>query len=249
MRGAEGKFVPVKILDYVVLKDAQPNGQAQEDYSGIYLVGKIAHQITNKRIYTHITLWRECQNTIVSAKPEEIVKDSEVIVSNYQEKVDSIDTLITPDIYASLMQGYAKLDEKLYQIENSIKTKISDTKVYKAFKELDKKYSDLKSYISELYSISSVITENIPLMDELQDKLNSISMDTPLSEINSLVSKYLDYRKYTADLESKISDKINSNGVYNGYLDVKSKLGQMDYTISQLQSVGYIGDLNEYFKT
>lgn len=246
---AEGKFVPVKILDYVVLKDAQPNGQAQEDYSGIYLVGKIAHQIANKRIYTHITLWRECQNTIISAKPEEIVKDSEIVVSNYQEKVDSIDTLITPDIYASLMQGYAKLDEKLYQIENSIRTKISDTQVYKAFKELDKKYSSLKSYISELYFISSTITENIPAMDELQNKLNSISVDTPLSEVNSLVSKYLDYRKYTAELESKISDKINSNGVYNGYLDVKSKLGQMDYTISQLQSVGYIGDLNEYFET
>jgi hypothetical protein len=65
----EGVFESCKLLDYVLFKDVlASSGQAQQDYSGIYMVGKIATQIVNKTLYTHLTLWRESFNTMQEAK-------------------------------------------------------------------------------------------------------------------------------------------------------------------------------------
>lgn len=245
----EGEFVPVELLDYVVFKDAQADGQAQEDYSGTYMVGKLAHQIANKKIYTHITIWREAQNTIAASTPEEAISDTEVQVEAYQNKVDLLDELMTADVYSSIMQGYYKLEQKIFDAEDAARSKIAGTKAYKAYKLLDKKYQGLKSYITDVYTVSTSIINTLPFMDSVQEKLNSISIDTPIENIQSTVRSYLQMQKYTSELNSKITDKITSNAVYSGYIDVKSKLNQMTYTITQLQDLKVIGDLNEYIGT
>lgn len=64
----EGFYKNLNNLDYIIFKDAMSKGEAQKDYSGLYMIGKKAIQIVDNKIYTHLTIWREAQNELKSGK-------------------------------------------------------------------------------------------------------------------------------------------------------------------------------------
>ena len=245
----EGEFVPVNLLDYIVMKDVQPNGQAQEDYSGIYMVGKIAHQIANKRIYTHITLWREAQNVIASPTIADKAKVPESKIDNLLSKIDNSTELMNIDSYIDIMAQYNNINPEIAKFESKIEDALSDTAVYKAYKELDKKYRQLRSYISEVYGVSSILSSIFPFMEDISSQINKITAQTPIDEIRSAVRGYLNIQSYMGELDSKIVDKINSNAVYSKYLDAKGEYNKMTSSIRALQGLGIIGDLDEYIES
>ena len=242
----EGEFVPVELLDYVVFKDIQPDRQAQEDYSGIYLVGKIAHQIANKKVYTHITLWRESQNHLASASKADQAKATDTKLDNLENEINSMNDLMTGETYRMYMNKCETLRQQIEDYKLKIQDTISDSEVYKAYKVLNDKYRNLMNYVYTVSSISSTLSTIFPFMNEVTNKINGITIDTPLDEVNSAVRQYLNVQRYIGDIETKITDKVNSNAVYSNYLSARSEYNKMTSTIRSLQSMGIIGDLDEY---
>lgn len=245
----EGKFVPVELLDYVMLKDIQPNGQAQEDYSGLYMVGKIAHQIANKKIYTHITVWRESQNVLAAPTPAVKAEATETKIDNMQKEIDSGTELMTKEEYVKKLKQYADLNQQIEDFKSKMKDKISDTTVYKKYKDMEKKYREMRNYLTDVYTTSSLLSELFPFMDVVTEKLADITAETPLEDVQSAIRKYVDVQKYVSLLDSKVTDKINSNAVYTNYISAKGEYNRMTSTIRELQSTGIIGDINEYLES
>lgn len=243
---AEGEFVPVELLDYVVFKDIQPDRQAQEDYSGIYLVGKIAHQIANKKVYTHITLWRESQNHLASASKADQAQSTDKKMDNVENEINTMNDLMTPETYNMYMNKCETLRQQIEDYKLKVQDAISDSEVYKAYKALNNKYRSLMNYVYTVSAISTSLTTLFPFMNEVTNKINSITIDTPFDEVNATVRQYLNVQKYIGDIETKITDKVNSNAIYSNYLSAKSEYNQMTSTIRSLQSMGIIGDLDEY---
>lgn len=245
----EGKFLPVELLDYVVVKDVQSNTQAQGDYSGSYMVGKIAHQIGNKKVYTHLSLWRESQNKIAAASVTDKAKETESKVEQLENKINTMQEEMTSAIYDQINDKYNALQEKLNKVQKSIDKSVTDSEAYKAYKSLQDKYRKLQSYMTDVYTITTLLNDFVPGMDAIQDSLNEITADMPQLEIASRVRKYLNIQQYMNTATNKITDKINSNSVYTKYTEATSKYNQMTSRINTLQNLGIIGDLSEYIES
>ena len=237
---AEGEFVPLQLLDYVMVKDIQSNGQAQEDYSGIYMVGKIAHQIANKKIYTHLSLWREAQNRVALPSKSERAGLVSSKVTSVQDKLDAVDGLMSFDAYSVALNKCNELQDQINSYKEKIQDSLEDTEAYKAYKALDKKYRQLKSYINEVYYASSILANVFPEMDVIQEQLDKITLETPIDEVRAVLRKYTSIESHIYDLESKVVDKISSVGVYSNYLDARNKYNSIKNKIEALRSIGVI---------
>lgn len=242
------KHIPAKLLEYVMFKDSQENGQAQEDYSGIYMVGKIAHQIGDKKFYTHLTLWREAPNKIASPSKAEKGKAVANKMDDFQNQIDSI-TDMTSDTYHNIMKKYDEMKQKIIDYQDQVAGSVSNSEVGQMYKKLDQKYRDLKNYINNLYATTMTIMDMIPGTQDLQDKISNITIRTPESEIKSSINKYLDLQKYVNETEAKLGNSINSTAAMREFRTIKTSYNRMSSDIRTLQELGIIGDLNEYRST
>lgn len=245
----EGQFLPVELLDYVMVKDVQPNTQAQQDYSGIYMVGKIAHQVGDKKVYTHLSLWRESQNKIAPASVTDQVKSEANQLDRLENKINMMKDNMTSEVYAKVKKEYEEFQEKLDKLQQTIDKTITDSEVYKTYRMLQDKYRKLQSYMSDIYTITTMLDDFVPGMDAIQEGLNSITADMPALEVASKVRQYLNLQSYMSKVSNKITDEINSNSVYTKYTDAANKYNQMTSRIRTLQNLGIIGDLSEYIES
>lgn len=242
----EGEFVPVELLDYVMVKDQQQDSQASYHYSGVYMVGKIAHQISNKRLYTHLTLWRESQSKVASPSTAADIKSMEAKFVEFQAKVDSSSSTMTTDSYNSIMDSFSKLRQKLADAENKARKAVTDTAAYQALRELEKKYNQLQNYIYNVYNLSSAFLALTPYMDEVQEALSKITVNSPTYQIESAIYQYTNLQKYMNQLEQRVKNEVNSTSVYSQYQDAKIEYNKLGRIIGTLQTAGIIGDLSEY---
>lgn len=243
---AEGEFLPVELLDYVIAKDVQSNGQAQQDYSGIYMVGKIAHQIANKKIYTHVTIWREAQNVMAQSTLDGQIEEAEVKINNVKNQFDEMPTLPTTSYMAKFREKQAELENKLAALQDKITNTVADSAVYKKCKELHKHLRTLQQYVNNVYAVAGAF---VPLDDSLlaiQSKINDITLDSSPEQILSFVRSYTDLRGYMTMMEGKITDEINSTSVMNKWQEARSTYNDIKYKVEMLQNLGIIGDLNEH---
>jgi hypothetical protein len=243
---AEGTFIPVHNLDYVVLKDVQSDGQAQQDYSGIYMVGKIAHQIADKKIYTHITLWRECSNTVALASLSDRAEGTSTKITNLNSTIDQSSDLMDADSYENTMTSLSKLQKDADRLKNKAE-KYSDSNALKAYKNLNKQYEQLKSYTNQVFYASSVLADVFPIAEKTQENLESIVTNTPYETIRRTIRDYLNIQAKITTIEEKINSGVQSNGVYDNLSELKTKCNRLNQKVQELQSLGLIGkDLNEY---
>ena len=107
----------------------------------------------------------------------------------------------------------------------------------------------MRNYLTDVYTTSSLLSELFPFMNGVTEKLADITAETPLEDVQSAIRKYVDVQKYVSLLDSKVTDKINSNAVYTNYISAKGEYNRMTSTIRELQSTGIIGDINEYLES
>lgn len=247
----EGKFVPVDLLDYVMLKDTQGDGQAQEDYSGLYMVGKVSHQIENKKIYTHIDLWRESQNKVAQSDGANYqAKNAISKIDSLRDKINSVQSLLTPSSYTRLLNEYAKVEEKITKLEEGVSDKVLNSAAYKHYKTAIQKYREIKNYMNQVYMVSSTIATVLPFMDDINSKFSEFLNKTPNPEaLSSAIRSYADLRSEVYSLESQIAGKIESTEVLKEYRRISGKFNEINNTISTLQNMGIIGDIDEYLQS
>ena len=167
-------------------------------------------------------------------------------IDNVENEINTMNDLMTPETYNMYMNKCETLHQQIEDYKLKVQDAISDSEVYKAYKALNNKYRNLMNYVYMVSTISTSLTSLFPFMNEVTNKINSITIDTPFDEVNATVRQYLNVQKYIGDIETKITDRVNSNAIYSNYLSAKSEYNQMTSTIRSLQSMGIIGDLDEY---
>ena len=242
---SEGQFLPVELLDLIMFKDVQSDGQANGAFSGCYLVGKIAHQIVNKKIYTHIDLWRESTNSLRNAMESrtDVLNNR---INSIRANVDNSQGLMSADAYNKSLADCEKLKDKADKMKSQAEKQGITSKVYKAYKELDSQYKNAKNYISNIYGLSTVIANAIPEASKLEEELLTLTEHTELEKVQSTMRKYLNFQEQVDKVNLKMDENVNSTGVYENVVQLRSSSNRIKSIVEELRSAGIIGDPNEY---
>lgn len=242
---SEGKFLPAKLLDFVMFKDVQPDGQADGSFSGAYLVGKIAHQIVNKKIYTHIDLWRESTNSLRDA----IGSRTDLLdtkMNSIRSQVDASQGLMNADSYNRSLAECEKIREKADRLRRQVEREGITGKAYRTYKELDSQYKKTKNYLSNIYGLSTILTNALPESSRLEEELLMVTEHTEAEKVQSLMRRYLNLQEQVDKVNLQLNEDVNSTSVYENTIQLRSNTNRINSIVEQLRTSGIIGDPNEY---
>lgn len=233
----EGEFVPVNLLQYVMFKDVQSNGQAQEDYSGLYIVGKIAHQIANKKLYTHISLWRESQNTLAEPSISEKIQNINSKIENVQQQIDMSEQPVTLSFYEKYLASLDKLDNEVTGMTDKVSETVNNSSAYSAYQQVKRKHAELIKYVSKAYMVTSDIVSYAAMLTSYIEDLKSVTTDTAKDKLIILANRYLKITETRNRLESRIQG-LNQRGVINEFIKVKATAATVENMLIQLKNAG-----------